>query len=1226
MPGSDRNLTDVRDGQSEIMVAVTSLTSAEFVRHLRKLRVDIQAKDGKLLLTAPPGTLNLELQGELRRRKSELLALLRSSEDAGEECIAPLTFAQQRLWLIDQFSPGTAAYNIPQSWRVESDIDLDAFRQALDRLAERHAVLRTRIETRSGEPVQIVMKRVDVPLVFVDLAGDLDAQGQELQIETLQAKDGRQVFNLEHAPMARFCVIRLAQRRYVISYNLHHIIADQWSLDLIKRDLSELYIEAVSGHSAQLPALSMQYVEVAERERSEAMERVHARQTEYWRQRLVGLPTLLELPFSKSRPPEQTYEGETLSVTLGEDLTQRLRLLAARNSTSLFMLMLSIFTVLIYRYTGQADLCVGTPVTGRKLREEEDVLGLFVNMLALRCTLEPTDLFDHLLKRLNDAVLTDFENSEVPFQKLVTELHPHRSPSHSPLFQIMFALNARGIGVDDEQCATFIGISKFDLTLQIAERSHTIDAYFEYRTDLFERADMRLFSEHFVRLAESVAESPATQVRYLNILTQEDLNAYELLNATELSLDPGQTLVSLFEEQVRLHPDALALCHKDATYSYRGLSERVNRVAVRLRAEGVSSGSFVALCVERSPELIVSMLGVLMSGGAYLPLDPKYPEARIAYMLQHSGARILISQHNHLSTQLSLDDPGLTILFAEDVLSAGDVDASDVDTHSFPLVDRNDAAYLIYTSGSTGRPKGVVVDHGNAAALIAWAREYFDADSLRCVLASTSVCFDLSVFEIFLPLSTGNAIVLVDDLLQLPRSQFAEKVTLVNTVPSAMSALLNVGLPSSVRTVCMAGEFLPMELVDRVYEIGVDQVFDLYGPTETTTYSTCVLRGRGAPASIGRPIANTRAYLLDNNGLQVPLGAQGELFIGGAGVTRGYLGRADLTAERFVAIPEIEARGKLYRTGDMARLRSDGQLVFLGRRDQQIKLRGHRIELGEIEAVLREVSGSSQVAIVVHKRDVGDTLVAFLAQEGSITIDIQKCTAALRTRLPGYMIPALVVPLETMPVTPNGKIDRKALSLNQGAVSDESDGSDATNTPRDLLEQWVANIWAHRLGVRHVARDAHFFEDLGGHSLVAFEIFAEIETRIGVTMMLTTLLQAPTVELLAGAIRRYDWKALRDISFVSSGSAERVIYLVGDLAEAPAAELRPSYERVMRIKPEDGMADYNTWAQEITTLEATLPPLLLVGSNAQAESVRGLDAKLRSVGFEDIEVRLLEWE
>jgi myxalamid-type nonribosomal peptide synthetase MxaA len=422
----------------------------------------------------------------------------------------------------------------------------------------------------------------------------------------------------------------------------------------------------------------------------------------------------------------------------------------------------------------------------------------------------------------------------------------------------------------------------------------------------------------------------------------------------------------------------------------------------------------------------------------------------------------------------------------------------------------------------------------------------------------------------------------------------------------------------------MAGEFLPTELVDRVYVTGVNQVFDLYGPTETTTYSTCTLRSRGASATIGSPISNTRIYLLDDNGSQVALGAQGEILIGGAGVTRGYLDRPELTEERFVRMPALEPKGRLYRTGDMARLNGYGELVYLGRRDQQIKLRGHRIELGEIEAALREVSGATQLAVVVQKREVGDTLVAFVTKSEAESADIKEWIAALREQLPVYMIPSLIVPLAEMPLTPNGKIDRRVLSQLQKAGTDESDGLHVGAAPRDLLEQWVANIWAHRLGLKYVAREAHFFEDLGGHSLVAFEIFAEIEARIGVALMLATLLQTSTVALLAGAIQRYERKPLEHVRFVASGSSEAVIYLVGEAVEVPLEDLRVSGERVMSIGSANGRTEHDAWVREIAAFEAARRSLVLIGSNTESENIRRLAAILMEAGFRNVTVRFVE--
>ena len=1193
-----------------------ALTTVDFLGQLRERDVDVRAKDGKLLLNAPAGALTLELQAELRRRKPEILAFLLNSDVPGEKTWAPLTYAQQRLWLIDRFSPGAVEYNIPQSWLVESAIDLDALRRAISLLTERHPALRTQIEIRNGEPVQTVAAHVEIPLIFTDLSASANEQIQQRELDALLVQEGRKPFALDQAPLLRFHIFRLAADRCLFSYTIHHIVADQWALGILKRDLTALYLEATSGHAAELPDLTLTSAEIAEWERSDTADRLYARQLGYWRERLLGVPALLDLPFSKSRPAQQTSEGATLIVTLDPDLTKGLRQLATRSNTSFYLLMLTIFATLLYRYTGQTDICLGSPITGRKRREEESVVGLFLNMLPARCTMDSRESFNQLLKRTSSAILTDFEQSDVPFQRLVMELQPERSPAYSPFFQILFALNPRGVGAEDGLREIFIGTSKFDLTLQIAERQHTLDAYFEYRTELFDACDMEKFSRHFIRLAESVVKAPEDAVGALQLLTEKDFSDFKPWNATVLPFDRSDTLTSLFETQASLCPDALALYCGETALTYRELREQASRLATLLRTAQVGPGCFVAICLDRSPELIISILAVLQTGAAYLPLDPKYPEHRLAFMLRDSRAQVMITQRRDLSARLATGNSSLTTLFIEDEFAPADQNQSA--SYASPPGRPGDAAYLIYTSGSTGTPKGVVVEQGNAVALIAWARSYFDKESLRGVLASTSVCFDLSIFEIFLPLSTGNTVVLVNDVLELPSCPHAEKVTLVNTVPSAMNALLQTKLPPSVNTVCMAGELLPPELVDRVYATGIKRVFDLYGPTETTTYSTCALRLPGAPASIGRPIGNTRIYLLDENLSQVPPGALGEIFIGGEGVTRGYLDRPKLTSERFLTLPAVEPQGRLYRTGDLARQLGDGSLVYLGRRDQQVKLRGHRIELGEIETALREASGASDVAVVVQKRKAGDTLVAFVTEREPGQVSGKECTAALRKRLPAYMIPALIILVAALPLTPNGKVDRKALSL-----ATEADFSPENEPPRDLLEQWLANIWAVRLGKKHIARNAQFFDDLGGHSLAALEIFAEIEMQMGIVMGLATLFQAPTVELLAMAVRRHGWNEPRHLTFMVPGLAEKVIYLVGPQPSVDLEALRTADERVMAIGANGIFDDVEGWVREIASLENNRPALVLAAPSTTVEEVRRLASKLAHSGFPDISLHVL---
>ena len=1217
-------------GESE---AMAEMSAELFLRSLRGLGVELRARDGKLALSAPPGVVTTEMQAELRRRKAELMELL--TAEAAER-IAPLTFAQQRLWLIDRFSPDNTAYNIPQAWFVEDAIDVEALRVALHRLLERHEALRTRIELRDGTAVQVVQPQAEAPVAVVDLTAT-EPELLEAEIQEHLLRSGHTPFALHQAPLIRFQVLMLPGRRTLVAYDVHHIVADQWSMDILKRDLAGLYFEAVQDVPARLPALPITYSDVAQRERSELTARLHAEQLEYWRGRLHGMPTLLELPFSRAGAEEEEYAGATLTMRLDETLANELRQLAARNQTTLYMVMLGAFATLLYRYTEQGDLCVGTPLTGRKLREEEELIGLFVNMLPLRCGVDPTIGFQQMLKQMSGQVLADIEHGDLPFQKLVMELHPHRSLTHTPLFQVMFGLTPRPADRDQEQEQaleeTFLGVAKFDLTLQVVERVRGLDLYIEYRTDLYAKADMEQFGRHFARLAQSIVDAPDAPVATLPLLTEEDHAAFARWNDTGLDFDRTATLIDLFDRQVGATPGATALLCGDVELSYRELSDRADVLADVLRERGAASKSFVALCLERSADLIVAMLAILRTGAAYLPLDPKYPLERLKYMLEDSASRVLVTQRGELSEQLQAHCAGVDVIYAQEVLSVPRA----IQTKAKAGAYAEDAAYLIYTSGSTGKPKGVVIEHRNAAALIAWARTQFDAKALRGMLASTSVCFDLSVFEIFLPLATGNAIVLMQDVLALAASPLRDRVTLVNTVPSAMSALLQAGLPKSVNTVCMAGEFLPPELVERVYRAGVERVFDLYGPTETTTYSTCVLRRSGEPATIGGPIANTRIYLLDAEYKPVPPGAAGEIFIGGEGVAREYLRRPELTAERFVVLPEVEMEGRLYRTGDLARQRQDGLLVFLGRRDHQIKLRGHRIELGEVEAALREVTGIAEVAAVVQARESGDTLVAFV-EAGSNAADGMRTDETrtdgtrgwvdeLRKRLPAVMVPAAIVGVRTMPRTPNGKIDRQALRLQKELVRQAGEArNSAQDGVRDLLEQWLTNIFSHRLGVADVTRDAHFFEDLGGHSLAAFEIFAEIEARLGVAMLLATLFKAPTVAQLAVAVRRLKWKEPEHLRLLKPGKwSAQVVYLLGPLSSAGQDALAAGNVRVMGVGTEEAMTEatpVSAWAAEIAAVEAARPSVRLVARRADETVAQRLQAELIAARFTSVVVQL----
>ena len=1181
-----------------------ALSVEQFLQLLESLGIELRSANGKLQLTAPAGAMNAELQEAVRGRKPELLAYVNARE-AGIERFAPLSFAQQRLWLLDRYSPNTAVYNIPQHWQIRGPVVLEVLQGAVVQLCRRHSLLRTRIEMRGRDPVQVIMAGIDCSVVYTDVSAGSDVEtALEIAYQRL-VEDGRRPFDLASGPLIRFHLYRLAHEHYLISCVVHHIVADQSSLNILQRDLSELYRAGLRGDTAALPQLTMDYASIAEEERRHAGGLLRQREMVYWRERLRDMPTTFSLPFAAQQPAATTERGARISRRFDARVTANIRSAAAGANTSAYFVMLTVFATLLYRYTGIEDICLGTPLSTRMKREHENVVGLFINMLPLRCRISPAASMSQMLDQMRNAVLSDFEHGSVPFQKLVAELHPERSAS-SPFFQVLFALNA---GFGEEMQEVDLLISKYDLTLQISEQRDTYTAHFEYRTDLFAQEDIEAFSRTLFALTDSMTRAPETPVGLLEVLSPEDRQTLDRWNDTALAYEQRETLVSLFFRQAGLHPDAQAILSASGEFTYAELAAEVERIAAELMVAGARRGAYIAVCLDRTPRLIASLIAVLKVGAAYVPLDPGYPENRLLYMLKDSGARILVAAGDELSERLVAARPGLSRIDPNVATSASKSSAS-------ALIEPEDAAYLIYTSGSTGEPKGTVVEHRNTVALLAWANTFFDAGSLRTMLASTSVCFDLSVFEIFLPLATGNTMVLVRDVLELPSSAYADRVTMINTVPSAMNALLHGSIPAGLRAVCMAGEFLPTELVNRVYEAGVAQVFDLYGPTETTVYSTAGRRVYDASPTIGRPIANTRTYVLDEQRMRVPPGAIGELFIAGSGVSRGYLNRPEMTAERFVDLPMIEPDGKLYRTGDLVRYTADGSLEYHGRRDQQIKLRGHRIELGEIESALREVTGSSQTAVVVQVHSAGAMLVGFVhrADAGDET----NWSEGLRRRLPAYMVPARLQCLPDFPMTPNGKIDRRALEafeFDRQAV--------AVMYPKDMLEQWLANIFAAQVGVPTVSRNAHFFDDLGGNSLMAFQIFVDIERRTGAVLMLAVLFEAPTVEQLANVIRRHGSRGLNHIKLIAAGSSERVTYVAGDSKAAVPDASVSNDGRTMSVGTIEA-SQLPEVLHEMTLFEVTRPAIQLVASREDSNLMEAWALGLRRANFASVSTRIVD--
>ncbi|HVG11011.1 MAG TPA: amino acid adenylation domain-containing protein, partial [Thermoanaerobaculia bacterium] len=1037
-----------------------------------------------------------------------------------------LSFAQERLWFLDQLDPGSAAYNIPAAFRLEGLLSAPALAAALAGTARRHETLRTTFAQRGGQPVQMVAPPRPVPLPIVDLA-NLPAGARQAEAERRGRGEAVRPFDLGAGPLFRGALLRLGNEEWIAVFTLHHIISDGWSMGLFLRELAVLYAAAVAGEASPLPELPVQYADYAAWQRSALAGRGLDSQLAWWRERLGGpeIPAALELPTDRPHPPVQSLHGGERSFALPPGLSQRLRELSRREGATLFMAVLAVFQALLGRLSGQSRVLVGSPVANRNRAETEGLIGFFVNILVFAGDLTGDPGFRELLARSRRESLGAFAHAEVPFERLVEELRPRRDLARPPLFQAMLAYQNvpfgsqppfPGLTLSPLQAAS--GTSKLELTLAVAERgegeSWHLAGSLEYNADLFDATTAQRLLDRLALLLEAVVEDPERPLADLPLISPAERQQIAREWAVGAGLeDDGACLHELFEAQARRTPEALALVAGAERLSYRELDDRASRLAGCLCAQGAGPERRVGVCLDRSADLVVTLLAVLKSGSAYVPLDPAYPLERLAFLAADAHIAVLVSR-----TELpgfGWDGPMLSP-------DGGRCVEGGLGRPALP----ENLAYLIYTSGSTGVPKGVAIAHRNAVALVRWALEVFPPADLAGVLASTSIAFDLSVFELFVPLSCGGTVVLAENALALPAAAEAARsagteITLINTVPSAIAELTRLeALPSSVRTVNLAGEPLKRRLAEQVYDgLGVERLLNLYGPSEDTTYSTFahVPRGTLRAPTIGRPIAGTQAYVLDERLRPVPAGVTGELCLGGRGLARGYLDRPGQTAESFVPDPFgglVGLRGgRLYRTGDLARWGADGELEFLGRRDHQVKIRGFRIELGEIEERLGRHPGVRETVVLAREENGEMRLLAYVVADAEPAPAASELRGFLREALPEHMVPAAFLQLDALPLTPNGKVDRRALPAPDGSVAGRRDYV----APRNLTEELLAGIWAEVLKVERVGVQDDFF-DLGGHSLLAAQVVSRVREAAELDLPLRALFQNPTLEGLAAAL------------------------------------------------------------------------------------------------------------
>ena len=1103
----------------------------------------------------------------LSPQKRALLAQLLQKK-ANQFNSFPLSYSQQRLWFLHQMDPDSAFYNIPAVVHLAGHLDVRALRRAIDEIVRRHEVLRTSFLTLNGQPVQAILPPHTLNISTTDLTA-LPQTERAAEAQRLAGSEAQRPFDLSLGPLLRVCLLRLAPAEHVVMLTMHHIISDGWSMNLLVQEISTLYTAYGEGAASPLAELAVQYADYAQWQRQHLSGEVLDEQLDYWRTQLSGAETL-ELPTDRPRPAVQSYRGANISRALSPELSNQLKELSQREGATLFMTLLAAWQTLLMRYSGQSDISVGTPVAGRTRAEVEPLIGFFVNTLVLRTGMSGGESFREMLAKVREVCLGAYAHQDVPFEMLVEQLQPARSLSRSPLFQVMFTMQNAALhslalpGLQVAPLPLSSATAKFDLTLSL---THTDDsrlvASLEYNTDLFDHATVEALLLHYQTLLCGVVVDAARPLCAIPLLSAgEEHRQLVEWNAGAQATPPTQTIAGLFAAQAAQTPDAVAVVCEGERLTYGELNERANKVAHLLRERGVGAETLVGVMVERSIEMVVALLGVVKAGGAYLPLDASYPQERLAFMMADGEVELLLTQQ-HLAGRWPAGGRAAVVLVDGEEWAA-EVARQSGENPPEETTGEN-LAYVMYTSGSTGEPKGVSIAQRGVVRLVR-ETNYVELGVAEVVLQMAPVTFDASTFEIWGALLNGGRLVVMGagspTLEEVCRVVREEGVTTLWLTAGLFHVMVDErgGEIGSVRQLLAGGDVLSVRHVRRMLEgtgaSGDDEahggnearggseagarneakggseasrgdeassrgkrerkVINGYGPTENTTFTCChVMREEGdvgATVSIGRPVGNTQVYVLDGAMRLLPAGVVGELYVGGAGLARDYLRRAEQTAERFVPHPYARQAGeRLYRTGDMVRWLSDGTLEYIGRGDGQVKVRGYRIELGEIEAVLRRHESVREAVVIARDEATGGgkRLVGYVV--GDEQVSPGQLQEHVRGVLPEYMVPAAVVLLDEMPLTPNGKVDRKALPAPESMG--RADGAEyvAARTP---VEELLSRMWQELLAVERVSVTDNFFT-LGGHSLLATQLVSRIRDAFHVELALRTLFEAPTVELLS---------------------------------------------------------------------------------------------------------------
>lgn len=1090
-----------------------SLLAVQLVSRLREMfqhDIPLRLIFENPTVSAMAGAIQILLRGEAAKET------MPSITQVPRDRPLPLSSSQERIYFLHKLAPESAAYNIPVGIRFHGQLNYDAIEESLRQLIRRHEALRTSIHEESGVPRQVISPLSDVKVEHIDLRH----VPHDLQLKKAREKAnevGRRPFDLTIAPLLRVVLIQMADDDHVLVLTVHHIVSDQWSFAILGKELAQFYNALCQGKPLQIEPLLFQYADFAWWQRNWLTSKVLEDQYAFWMKRLADLP-ILELPTNHPRRPEQTFTGTFISLDLTKPLINKLQNISASENATLYMLCLAAFKVLLNRYTGQTDVAIGSPVANRHWLSVEKMMGTFVNTLVLRTDLSGNPTFRELLKRVRHVALEGYAHQDLPFEKLVQDLAPARTLNRMPLVQVLFNFGnapferVKFTGLSFDLFEIDRGASQFDFSVSLDTFSGKV--FLEFNTDLFEHEHMTLMLAHYHELLQSIVASPDVPISDLNMLTHAEKQQIIIeWNTTDSPFPRKLSTIDILEFQATKAPESLAVISDEATLTYGELHDRANRLALALRRLEIVPDLPVGVAIDRTADLPVVLLGIMKAGGAYLPLDPHGPLERLTFMLHNSQAPILVTQRRFIK---DLSEYQGIIVCLDDVLDDGFHDGAHVDFPDLTISPSN-LAYIIFTSGSTGEPKGVEVEHRSLVNFLHSMSRRLAVIHTDIFLAVTSITFDIAALELFLPLSVGARVVLVSgeearDGRRLIECLRTSEATVMQATPSTWRMLLQAGWQGNknLKILC-GGEVLTRELAEELLKRS-REVWNLYGPTETTIWSTAhkVCSGDG-PIPIGRPIDNTRVLILDKKSQLAPVGITGELYIGGEGTARGYMGRSDLTAERFKHNSLGRSEERMYKTGDLARWRPDGSIEYLGRDDQQVKIRGVRMELQEIECRLNQIPEIHQsVVLAVETTQSDKKLVAFVVPSTDQNLDIESVRYSLQSFLPATMVPSEFVLLSKLPLTANGKVDRKALLPMRGKLSVHQKPK---ALPENNLQRQLINIWECLLDIQGVGIDDNYF-DLGGHSLLALQLFMEIERLTEIRLPFVTLFKAPTIREL----------------------------------------------------------------------------------------------------------------